>query len=272
MVANSCITDRILIDLNIENVTITEFQSYEQDGFTIEMKDNILTIIGDPRAERMKIWPIVFTELIESGHIKGLTQNNVNGILNNSNYEWNCDLIINYDGEWTCSAYKCATGVTENDEVTNYIEIIEESLDFGTDDYVTGEPRTSDPGPTAQTVTHEENDNTGISSILGIIISIVIVGSIITIGYQIFVTPQINNEIIILMKNQTRQQILNELIESEKIPSYFSNKLHKSRSTISEHLDKMVIAGLIEKKAEHGRKFVYYKLTRKGKIYLRFSS
>ena len=44
-----------------------------------------------------------------------------------------------------------------------------------------------------------------------------------------------------------------------------SRKLGKSKATISEHLDKLVEAELVDKIERDGKKWVFYSLTRKGK-------
>ncbi|VVB65519.1 von Willebrand factor type A domain protein [Candidatus Gugararchaeum adminiculabundum] len=72
-----------------------------------------------------------------------------------------------------------------------------------------------------------------------------------------------------VLSSDTRQDILQELLEGDRTPTDLSSKLGKSKSTVVEHLDKMVEAGMIEKIERPGKKFVFYKLTRKGKDALR---
>jgi DNA-binding transcriptional ArsR family regulator len=68
-----------------------------------------------------------------------------------------------------------------------------------------------------------------------------------------------------LLANETRAGILEELSVADKIPTDLSNKLGKSKATIVEHLETLLSAGFVEKIAEPGKKFVFYRLTRKGK-------
>ncbi|MCC7552242.1 winged helix-turn-helix domain-containing protein [Candidatus Micrarchaeota archaeon] len=97
-------------------------------------------------------------------------------------------------------------------------------------------------------------------------ISLIIIGVFLSLaGYQIFYQRSKDD----LLSNDLRMNMLLELREADKIPTYFSDKFRKSKSTISEHLDKLVSAGLVEKVQEPGKKFVYYRITREGKSILR---
>jgi DNA-binding MarR family transcriptional regulator len=68
-----------------------------------------------------------------------------------------------------------------------------------------------------------------------------------------------------MLMNETRLGILNELVQSEKIPTDLSRRLKRSKATIVEHLDKLIDAGLVERMEEPGKKFVFYRLTQKGR-------
>ena len=68
-----------------------------------------------------------------------------------------------------------------------------------------------------------------------------------------------------LLENGTRAGILQELVQSDKIPTDLSARLGKSKATIVEHLEALSSAGFVEKLATPGKKFVFYRLTRKGK-------
>ncbi|MCX8174882.1 MAG: winged helix-turn-helix domain-containing protein [Candidatus Micrarchaeota archaeon] len=68
-----------------------------------------------------------------------------------------------------------------------------------------------------------------------------------------------------LLSNETRAGILSELEGADRIPTDLSNKLGKSKATIVEHLETLRQAGFVEKLETPGRKFVYYRLTQKGK-------
>lgn len=78
---------------------------------------------------------------------------------------------------------------------------------------------------------------------------------------QLEVDPQTER----LLENETRSGILEELESADKIPTDLSVKLGKSKATIVEHLDTLLQAGFVEKLATPGKKFVFYRLTRKGK-------
>ncbi len=68
-----------------------------------------------------------------------------------------------------------------------------------------------------------------------------------------------------LLENETRAGIVRELSVADRIPTDLSSKLGKSKATVSEHLDELVTAGFVERVATPGRKFVFYRLTQKGK-------
>jgi len=68
-----------------------------------------------------------------------------------------------------------------------------------------------------------------------------------------------------LLQNETRAGIMQELEGADRIPTDLSSKLGKSKATIVEHLDALSEAGFVERIATPGKKFVYYRLTQKGK-------
>lgn len=68
-----------------------------------------------------------------------------------------------------------------------------------------------------------------------------------------------------LLENETRAGILNELEVADKIPTDLSARLGKSKATVVEHLEVLSQAGFVEKLSTPGKKFVFYRLTRKGK-------
>lgn len=71
------------------------------------------------------------------------------------------------------------------------------------------------------------------------------------------------------LSSETRIGILNDLSDVERIPTDLSSRLGKSKATISEHLERLVEAGLVEKMEVPGKKFVYYRITSRGKDALR---
>jgi len=68
-----------------------------------------------------------------------------------------------------------------------------------------------------------------------------------------------------LLSNETRAGIMSELSQADKIPTDLSMKLGKSKATIVEHLETLTGAGFVERVATPGKKFVFYRLTQKGK-------
>jgi len=68
-----------------------------------------------------------------------------------------------------------------------------------------------------------------------------------------------------LLENRTRAGIMNELSSADKIPTDISNKLGKSKAAVIEHLQALAEAGLVERVATPGKKFVFYRLTQKGR-------
>lgn len=75
-----------------------------------------------------------------------------------------------------------------------------------------------------------------------------------------------------VLASETRIEILRELNKGERTPSFLSARLGKNASTIVEHLDKLSEAQMIEKIEERGKKYVFYRLTGKGKTFLREAS
>ncbi len=68
-----------------------------------------------------------------------------------------------------------------------------------------------------------------------------------------------------LLANETRAGIMEELSSADKIPTDISNKLGKSKASVVEHLATLMEAGLVERIATPGKKFVYYRLSQKGR-------
>jgi len=77
--------------------------------------------------------------------------------------------------------------------------------------------------------------------------------------------PEITPQDLQLLSNETRSGILQELEVADKIPTDLSNKLGKSKATVVEHLETLATAGFVEKIATPGKKYVFYRLTHKGK-------
>ena len=95
---------------------------------------------------------------------------------------------------------------------------------------------------------------------LGALLALIVV-SYLLLQQQEQVDPQEEK----LLENGTRAGIMQELVQADKIPTDLSARLGKSKATIVEHLEALSSAGFVEKLATPGRKFVFYRLTRKGK-------
>lgn len=63
----------------------------------------------------------------------------------------------------------------------------------------------------------------------------------------------------------TKLSILRVLSSGSMIPTDIGKKLNKSTPTIVEHLEKLRNAGLVEKREQPGKKYVFYTLTETGK-------
>ncbi len=67
----------------------------------------------------------------------------------------------------------------------------------------------------------------------------------------------------------SRIKILKSLKERRKTVAELSRELNLSKSTVHEHLTKLVEIGFVEKKTNPDRKWVYYEPTDKGYRFLR---
>ncbi|VVB66236.1 Bacterial regulatory protein, arsR family [Candidatus Gugararchaeum adminiculabundum] len=67
------------------------------------------------------------------------------------------------------------------------------------------------------------------------------------------------------LSNDTRVGILKELNQGDRIVTDLGERLGKDKSTVHEHLELLLKEGLVEKIEQPGKKFVFYRLTRKGK-------
>ncbi len=62
----------------------------------------------------------------------------------------------------------------------------------------------------------------------------------------------------------TKLGILRMLSSGPRIPTDIATKLNKSAPTIVEHLEKLRAAGLVDKREQPGKKYVFYALTQTG--------
>lgn len=77
-----------------------------------------------------------------------------------------------------------------------------------------------------------------------------------------------DEEVLKALVSDTRREIVKTLSEADRTPSDLSRMLNKSKSTIVEHLEKLINAGLVEKIEKPGYKFVFYSLTNKGESFV----
>lgn len=75
-------------------------------------------------------------------------------------------------------------------------------------------------------------------------------------------------EVVDALSNETRVEILQDLAQADRIPTDISTRIGKSKATVSEHLEQLMAAGLVEKVQTPGKKFVYYRLSGKGRSVL----
>ena len=97
--------------------------------------------------------------------------------------------------------------------------------------------------------------------LVGVFLAVVIASYLILQQRQVQVEPQEER----LLENETRAGIMSELEVADKIPTDLSARLGKSKATVVEHLEVLSGAGFVEKLVTPGRKFVFYRLTRKGR-------
>ena len=81
---------------------------------------------------------------------------------------------------------------------------------------------------------------------------------------------QIDKKTIAALSVESRIAILKSLSKRQMTPTELADELNFSKSTVHKHLQKLVAAGLVER-VEHN-KWVYYRLTKKGRIILSYNA
>ncbi|MFP4116816.1 MAG: winged helix-turn-helix domain-containing protein [Candidatus Aenigmatarchaeota archaeon] len=76
---------------------------------------------------------------------------------------------------------------------------------------------------------------------------------------------RLNEETAKVLSSDTRKEIIKLLDERNMTVTELSRKLDLSKSTVHEHLNKLLDAKFVNKLDEEGKKWVYYELTKKGK-------
>ncbi len=74
----------------------------------------------------------------------------------------------------------------------------------------------------------------------------------------------IDKKVLFALASETRIEILKNLSERRMTLTELSERLKMSKTTIKEHLNRLIEAGLVERVNE-GRKWIYYELTEKGR-------
>ncbi|RLF34782.1 MAG: hypothetical protein DRM99_05885 [Thermoplasmata archaeon] len=266
------ILDKPGIDVNLEDQI---YESIYGGGatVTVKTKENITSIsVSDSFSETISN---ELREFVIDGNITNLSFEEIGKIeLLAQIY----NIIYYEDGEWTGETIAAASEPEDAVAGAAEEETIEEERITGiTADNKTPQKDTLDiipdftlgVKPMGDGFGEEEAVSEGRGPTLSDIIKVIVIGLIalflIAAGYQIFTQRRATD----LLSNDFRMQMLIELREADKIPTYFSNKYDKSKSTVSEHLEKLVQAGFVEKIEIPGKKFVYYRITRKGKDALR---
>ena len=75
----------------------------------------------------------------------------------------------------------------------------------------------------------------------------------------------VDKDILKVLSEETRINILKELSQGNRTPSDLGKKFGKSSSTILEHLNILLKAGLVSKIEQPSKKWVFYTLTDKGR-------
>jgi len=75
---------------------------------------------------------------------------------------------------------------------------------------------------------------------------------------------KIDRKTLFTLASDTRLEILKKLDKRRRTLSELSKELGLSKTTVKEHLDKLLEVGLV-KKVDENRKWIYYELTKKGK-------
>ncbi len=74
----------------------------------------------------------------------------------------------------------------------------------------------------------------------------------------------VDRDVLKVLAVDTRMDILKELSQGDRTPSYLSGRLKKSDATIVEHLEVLSKAGLVKKIEQPGKKWIFYTLTDQG--------
>ncbi len=124
--------------------------------------------------------------------------------------------------------------------------------------------------------TNEVNTDLQVYELFKLVITLLIILSTIALVVYTFVfRPELFSSVSIstpdkaqvykVLSNPVRVDILRSIVEVDRILTDISSHIGKTKSTTSEHLDKLLKAGLITRIKRKGRKFVYYRITSYGR-------
>ena len=162
----------------------------------------------------------------------------------------------------------------DNANLVNYLSVGSSTLLCNAGDVIKITPSTS-PGGTGENppqpgATSANPSQPDLSSLAMIPASVILGFLVLFIALNIIKRYSVQREVEDIdvyraLSSGTRMEILNTLLEGDRTPTDISAKLNKSKATIVEHLDKLREADLVEKIEVDGRKWVFYKLTPRGK-------
>jgi len=118
------------------------------------------------------------------------------------------------------------------------------------------------PAPSAPPAASQEIGTEQMIQLLGAFLAVLVASYLILQSRH---EPVFDAATVKLLDNPTRAGIMEELSSADKIPTDISSKLGKSKASVVEHLSALMEAGLVERTATPGKKFVFYKLTQKGR-------
>ena len=74
----------------------------------------------------------------------------------------------------------------------------------------------------------------------------------------------LDSEVFKALASPTRLAVLRSLDERRKTVTELARDLELNKATVHEHLQLLVATGLIKKRDDEGRKWIYYELTWRG--------
>ncbi|MCX6776355.1 MAG: VIT domain-containing protein, partial [Candidatus Micrarchaeota archaeon] len=164
------------------------------------------------------------------------------------------------------------TGLLDNMQLVNYLSVGNSALLCSSGEVIKITPSVTNTGEAppqngAAPPTSSPQDLSALAMIpAGVILAFLALFTALNIMKRYSPQAEVDDiEVYRALSSDTRVGILNTLLEGERTPTDISTKLNKSKATIVEHLDKLREANLVEKIEVDGKKWVFYKLTPRGK-------